>query len=193
MDFYDIGTSDDGEMGLVDYGPGDVKRQMGEVNDFLTVINRDIENDVKKTKNNSYLAQWKNDVWIPWVAFYGDFKSWKASSPSMFRDATYRRAEAYRQLGLRHRENLSKKMDSEVTPVKVPSPIKKPSGGPALEESPNTVAIKNSGWSIPWKWIIGGALVAGGGYMAYKYWPKEKEEEPEQVLIPAPNPFAHTH
>ena len=73
-------------------------------------------------------------------------------------------------------------MMAQVTPVKIPDPVKKPSGGSALEESPNTTFIKKMGSGIPWKWIIGGVLVAGGGYLAYKYWPRKDEEEEQ----PAP-------
>lgn len=173
MGFYDDGV----EMGLVEYGPGDVSRQMREVDAFLTVVNKDVEADVKKTSNAAFLTRWRLDVWMPWQGFYADFKSVLASSPSRFRDATYKRAEAYRQLGMRFRENLEKKSSSTVTPIKIPGPIKNPNQGdlPDVDTPPKELQR-----GFPWKYVLigGGALVVG--YGVYRYL------SPVPRLLPAP-------
>jgi hypothetical protein len=175
MGFYDDGV----EMGLVEYGPGDVVRQMDEVNTFLTTVNKDVETDVRNTGNASFLKRWKLDVWTPWQGFYADFKSVAAASPSRFRDSTYKRAEAYRQLGIRFRENLEKKSNSTVTPVKVPDPIRNPRPGdlPGVDLPPKELRR-----GFPWRYVLigGGALAVG--YGVYRYL------RPTPRLLPTPTP-----
>lgn len=177
MGFYEDGT----EMGLVEYGPGDVSRQMGEVNTFLSAVNKDMETDVKKTGNAGFLTKWRQDVWGPWQGFYSDFRNVLKGSPSRFRDSTYKRAEAFRQLGVNYRENLSKKFDSQVTPVKVPDPIKvppkqAPPGRPIDIDLPPAELRRG----FPWRYVVIGGVAVVVGYGVYRYY------KPALKVLPLP-------
>lgn len=164
MSLYDSGCDD--SSGLVEYSPRTVYRQLKAVNDFLSVVNADMDRDTKKTGNAGFMSTWRTEVYNPWLRFYKDAKGWDLTE--LFRDSTFKRAEAFRQLGLRFRENLQKKSDSTVTPTKVPDPVK------SLGTSDKPVDIqtnKDSGLSlIPWRkiFIIGGITV--GGYFAYRWY-----------------------
>jgi hypothetical protein len=185
-DFYEIGLLDD-DTGLIDYSPPDVSRQMENVQRFLAVVNGDVVRDVSKTGSTGFLKAWQTSVWEPWKEFYENFKSiW--GTTNHLRDSTYERAEKYRQMGLRFRENLAAKVNTGtvVTPVKIPEPIKVPPKGankgngslPSIDLPP-----KFSSGGFPWKWLFIGAGVATGGYLLYKNWPVTRAVE----ALPSPS------
>jgi hypothetical protein len=153
-------------VGLLDYSPTDVARQMEATNKFLAVVNGDMQTDTKKSGNSGFYTTWLIEVYQPWLVFYKDFKSMLSGGASRFRDSTFKRAEAFRQLGLRYRENLQKKYDSKVTPTKIPEPFKLPKIGPL----PDINSTKDSGLGIPWRKVLIVAGVGGAAYFGYKWY-----------------------
>ena len=175
----------DESVGLVEYGPSAITSQVNDVNRFLGVVNKDVQTDVKNSGNFSMLKAWNDSVWTPWQAFYRDFSGW--TSIDKLRDSTYRRAEAYRQLGLRFRENLQKKEASgtQVTPTNVPDPIHLPKL-PDQRQLVDTASSRKGG-GFPWKWLLIGGGVAAGGYALWKFWPGRQVAE-HVVSQARPNP-----
>lgn len=193
---YAAGADDD--AGFIEYGPGDIQQQLLSVNRFLTVVNDDMVRETRDKDLPQMYHKWDSEVWQPWVEF---FKSTQrmTGSPSLLRDSTYRRAEAFRQLGMRYRENLERKEDTGtvVTPVQVPGPIQKPitKGGttPNLPTGPGpgvSLAPKSMN-GFPWKWVLIGGGVLAGGYLAWKFWPGRRAASmitapAEHILNPPP-------
>lgn len=153
-------------VGLLDYSPTDVAHQMEATNGFLGVVNKDMQVDSKKSGNAGFYTTWLVEVYSPWLAFYKDFKSMFSGGASRLRDTTFKRAEAFRQLGLRYRENLQKKYDSKVTPTKIPEPFKLPKVGPL----PDINSTKDSGLGWPWRKILIVVGVGGAAYFGYKWY-----------------------
>lgn len=180
MSFISDGIGEDDEdvnMGILSYGPGDIKRQVEEVNTFLTTVNKDVEADVKKTGSLNFLKAWKQDNWNPWLAFYGDFK--KASSVlSSFRDSTYARAEDFRKRGIAIRDNIAAKQDGEVSRTPIPQPIKTPPKRD-IKVNPTFSPSLNPTVNFPWKWLVGGVVVIGVGYVGYRVF----KASPQQKLM----------
>lgn len=156
-------------LGLIDYSPMDISRQMKEVNIFLATVNKDMQVDTKKTGNNGFYSTWTVEVYAPWLAFYKEFQK-PIGGSSVMRDSTFRRAEAFRQLGLRYRENLIAKSGAGtvVTPVKIPSPIKLPNL-PNQKDLVDTASSRDSdGW--PWRKILIAVGIGGAVYFGYRYY-----------------------
>jgi hypothetical protein len=179
--------ADDDDSGFIEYGPGDIQAQLVAVNQFLTVVNQDMIRETKDKDLPQMYHKWDTEVWRPWVTFFASTQR-MTGSPSLLRDSTYRRAEAFRQLGVRYRENLEKKEDSGtvVTPTKVPGPIQKPIGKnqpeSPLAPSPGVSLQPKSMNGFPWKWVLIGGGVLAGGYLAWKFWPGRRAVE----MIAAP-------
>lgn len=169
-DAYSVGAG--GMGGFIEYGPGDIEKQLDAVDKFLGVVNRDVSKHTKKEGLPQMQARWDSEVWQPWQTFYRDTKG-IVGTPNLLRDSTYRRAEAFRQLGLRFRENLLKKVDTgtEVTPIDVPPAIKKPPGKGAPGTKQGVSLPPRSAGGFPWRWLLIGGGLAVGGYIVYKMWP----------------------
>ena len=195
-----IFTRTPSRTGLLDYGPLDVRKQMKEVNDFLAAVNKDMQVDTKKTGNNGFYSTWTVEVYAPWLAFYKEFQK-PIGGASVMRDSTFRRAEAFRQLGLRYRENLIAKSGAGtvVTPVKIPNPIKLPSL-PNQKDLVDTASSRDSD-GLPWRKILIAVGIGGAVYFGYRYYTaparklerlaqarKEKQEAETEELASNPQP-----
>jgi hypothetical protein len=189
---YAAGTDD--IAGFVEYGIEDTYKKLDAVNRFLAVVNKDMVTHTKEVGLPKMLQKWNDDVWEPWQEFFRSTQG-LTNKASLLRDSTYRRAEAYRQLGLRYRENLvaKERTGTQVTPTVIPPPIKKPDGTPAIPGKPIGVSLppKKAEGGIPWKWILTGGAILGAGYVAYKMWPARRAAgmltaPEEQVTNPPP-------
>lgn len=179
-------------VGLLEYSPIDVSKHMAATNAFLAVVNKDMQEDTKKSGNKGFYGTWLVEVYSPWLTFYKDFKNVFSLSPSSLRDSTFKRAEAFRQLGLRYRENLQKKYDSKVTPTKIPEPFKLPKQSDLPDM--HTTKSFDDGW--PWRKILIVAGVGGAAYFGYRWYTsparrlarlaQAKEQEIIEAVPPQP-------
>lgn len=160
--------------GFVEYGPMDVREKMSDTR----AVMRAADDEITRAKGapKDFVKQWTL-VWVAWNRFYDRF----ALPPGMvaqFRDSTYKRADAFVRTAQAFLEGLRDKtyLKAKILPAP-PATLKQVPGvarGKAGKDG--KAGASAPGWEW-WKWGLLAGVVGGGGYLAYRMWPKKRKQE----------------
>lgn len=151
-------------VGFSKYGPLDVREKMRDANAYM----RKVDGKVVAAGSNipkDFQDQWAL-LWRAWNKWFDRFES-LPGVVGQFRDSTYERADLY----VRTAQAFEKGLDDKTY---LQAPI-----APRPATKPAEVVIapgEQSKWKW-WQWLALAGVVGGGGFLAYKLWPKKRERE----------------
>lgn len=172
---YDDDAPKDQAAGFVEYGPLDVREKMRDAN----AVMRAADEEITKAKGapKDFVKQWTL-VWVAWNRFWDRFQL-PPGIVAQMRDTTYKRADEFVRTaqaflnGLRDKTYLKTKIQPAppATLKQVPGVARGKAGKPGKDGAPGAPA---TGWAW-WQWGLLVGVVGGGGYAAYRLWPKKKK------------------